>query len=220
MHNILIVEDDPISGEYLKKILLENGFAVCGIEDNAEDALSKIKQCHPDLVLIDVVLYGSKSGCELALDIRRFDNDLIIIFLSAHSDQSILDYALDVNAYCYLLKPYRDSEIITTVKMALQSHHSEVTTQQIHMQNNYSFQVNENHLFKNGTDTLLEGKLLDFIAILAKHKGYPVSYKQLSIELYGDESHINTLRSLVHRIKQKFPDLVLENVNKKGYILH
>ncbi len=220
MSNILIVEDEHISAQYLKKVLTQNDFNVCSIEDNAKDALRAIKKFKPELVLIDVMLYGNQSGCELALDIRRFDNEIIIIFLSAHSDANILEYALNVNAYCYLLKPYRDSEIVTTIKMAFQQYRSEIHVNSILLRRGYSFDTKERKLYRDKTDTLLHGKLLDFVELLAKNRGSCIEYNKISLEIYANKSNINTIRSLVHRIKQKLPDLEIRSISKKGYVLY
>ncbi len=220
MHDILIVEDDPISAAYLKKILVENGFSVCGIEDNADGALQAIRSLSPALVLIDVMLYGPKTGCELALEIRRFDPDVILIFLSAHSDDTILDYVLDVNAHCYLLKPYRDNEIVTTLKMALNCRPRHPEKRSVELENGYRYHLRDKKLFKDGSDTLLSGKPLQLIGILARCRGSVVSYEQLFIELYEGKQNLNTLRSLVYRIKRLHGDLQLQSISKKGYVLH
>jgi DNA-binding response OmpR family regulator len=220
MSNILIVEDEHISAQYLKKILEENNLKVCAIEDNAEDALQATKKLNPDLLLLDIMLYGQTSGCELALEIREFNNEIIIIFLSAYADDEMLEYALNVDAYSYLLKPYRDQEIITTIKMALQQHRSEKHFHSISLKNRYTYHITEARLLKKDVDTMLNGKRLELIAILAQKRAQAISLEEIAHKLYGDNFSINTLRSLVHRIKQNFPDLQIHNVPKKGYVLY
>ncbi len=220
MTDVLIVEDEFISAQYLKKLLEENGMTVCAIAENAEDALDAVRRCDPDLILVDIILEGNTSGCELALELRRFNQDIVIIFLSAHADQEMLDYALDVNAYSYLLKPYRDKEIVTTVKMALKQKRSRQPAEHIYLKNGYRFDREQGKLLKHNTDTLLSGKRLQLVALLAENRGSTVAFETISRSVNGNGGGINAVRSLVHRIKQGFPDLEIHSVSKKGYVLY
>ena len=220
MNKILIVEDDPISANYLKRILTDHHLEVCAIADNARDALAAFQHFQPHLVLLDVILDGSKSGCELAVDIRRQNNDTKLIFLSAHSEQSILDYAIDVNAYCFLLKPYRDEEILTTVKMALNDRNTMHRDEKILLQNSFMFDTDRQKLFFEGNEVPLTGKRLELVAFLARHPGISFSYEALCQHLYHGQLRLNALRSLIHRIKQQCPALQLKNIQDEGYVMY
>ena len=111
--NILIVEDDLIAGEYLTELLVDSGFNVYPVIDNAKEALAFIKDKKPDLILMDIMIKGNISGCELSMMVRSFNKAVLIIFLTAYSEEEMIAYALNAKAYSYLLKPYRDIELFS-----------------------------------------------------------------------------------------------------------
>ena len=67
---ILIVEDDAIIGENLKDSLINLGYAITGVENNKISAIKNTESNKPDLVLMDIMLNGEKSGIKIADDIR------------------------------------------------------------------------------------------------------------------------------------------------------
>ena len=85
MYKILIVEDELIAAEYLKMILEKKGWSVVDIVDNGVNALESVAKYNPHLVLMDIMIKGSKSGCEVAMNIRNISN-CSIIFTTAYAD--------------------------------------------------------------------------------------------------------------------------------------
>jgi len=71
MGKILIVEDEFIIAQDLRRILISLGHAVMGMAKSADEALEKIKNEKPDLVLLDIHILGELNGTELALKIRE-----------------------------------------------------------------------------------------------------------------------------------------------------
>jgi len=220
--NILIVEDDYISAEYLKKLLLENKLDVIDNVDNAKDALSICKNNTINLILMDIMIKGNISGCELALTLRQLKHTMPIIFLSAYSSEQMIEYALCANAYSYLLKPYRDTEIISTIKMALQlkSKSNKEDDTKILLKNNYLVDVKKEKIYKQSQEIFLSEKLLKLIILLAKNRGSSISNEQISLSVWGNIQNINTIRALIHRLKRKLPDLDIHNINKNGYVIY
>ena len=222
--NILIVEDDLVSAEYLRTICTDGGLHVYDAVDNAKDALSICKSKKPTLILMDIMIKGPISGCELAMQIRAFDLDVIIIFITAYTSEEMIDYALDANAYSYLLKPYRDVEIISTIKMSLRdSRKNTVTVEKnhiIHCKNGFHFDTNKDKLYRHHQEVLLSKKLVHLVKLLTKHRGSSVSYRQINNALWNEEKSINTLRAIIHRLKQQLPELDLHTVSKSGYVLY
>lgn len=221
-NRIMIVEDDLISAAYLKKLCRSEGFDVCAMADNAVDALELVKEEHPDLILMDIMIKGSQSGCELSMNIRTFDKEVAIIFLSAYSSDEMIEYALDAQAYSYLLKPYRDVEIVSTIKMALKQHKkkSKQEDEVIACKNGYSYLVNERKIMYYKEEIILTGKVLELFELMVKHRGSAVSYEQISFALWDEEQNMNTLRAIIHRLKTQLADLELHSVSKIGYVLY
>jgi len=85
----------------------------------SKEAIEQCKLFSPDLVLMDIMLKEQMSGCEAALQIKQYNQQIEIIFLSAFADREMIDYAVDCEACGYLMKPYRGNEIMATIRLAL-----------------------------------------------------------------------------------------------------
>jgi len=224
MHSkkIMIVEDDLIASAYLEKLLNKHDFTVCHKADNAEDALQLCKDEMPTLILMDIMIKGPLSGCDLAMQIRAFNENVIIIFLTAYSNDEMIESALDAKAYSYLLKPYRDIEIVSTIKMAIKERKQPLKDAIVVCKNGYVFDTKEEKLFYNNKEVLLSEKLRQLVKVLVKNKGSSLSYEQLSASVWESSQNvnINTLRALVHRLKTQLPGIDIHKVNKIGYVLY
>jgi CheY-like chemotaxis protein len=127
--SIFIVEDELIVSEDLRQTLEDLGYTVGGVAHSGEDALAGIGSALPDLVLMDVRLAGAMDGIETAGLIRdRFG--LPVIFLTAHSDKANVARAKLTGPYGYLLKPFSDRELHTTIEMALSRYHLDLLTRE------------------------------------------------------------------------------------------
>lgn len=115
---IVIVEDDVIPANYLKKILELEGHEVIAMIASGVEAIEVAKREKPDLIFMDVMLKDHISGAEAATKIHYAYPEILIVFLTAYSDKEMIDYAVESEAFAYLLKPYRDQEILATLKLA------------------------------------------------------------------------------------------------------
>lgn len=121
---VLIVEDEGIVALDLKRRLEKQGFAVTGIADNAIDALRLVEQSPPDLVLMDIILQGELDGIATAREVR-VRHDIPVVFLTAHSDSATVQRAKSALAYGYLIKPFEERELLTTIEIAVCLHQNE-----------------------------------------------------------------------------------------------
>jgi len=115
---ILIVEDDVIPANHLKKILELEGYEVIDMVATGVRAIEVAKKEKPDLIFMDVMLRDHISGAEAAREIFYSDPNIIIVFLTAYSDKEMIEFAVESDAFAYLLKPYRDKEILATLELA------------------------------------------------------------------------------------------------------
>lgn len=118
---ILVVEDDKILAIGLEKKLEDSGFAITGIASSGAEAIDSVREIQPDLVLMDIVLKGAMDGIETAKFIISL-YDIPIIYLTAYADDEILERAEKTCPYGYILKPYKDNELIANIKMAIYKH--------------------------------------------------------------------------------------------------
>ncbi|MCU7496334.1 MAG: PAS domain S-box protein [Ignavibacteria bacterium] len=123
--SIFIVEDESIVALDLKYSLESLGYSVCGIASNAEDGVKKILEAKPQLVLMDIGLEGSTDGITAAADIKSA-LDIPLIYLTANSDEATLNRAKVTDPFGYVLKPFDERELQTTIEMALYKYESEI----------------------------------------------------------------------------------------------
>ncbi len=116
--NILIVEDERIIALDLQGRLARFGYPKPVIATNGIDALKEIEIRKPDIILMDIMLSSGFDGIETANIINEKYN-IPIIFLTAYSDENTLERAKKAEPAAYLLKPFKERELFTTIEMAL-----------------------------------------------------------------------------------------------------
>ncbi len=119
--SIFIVEDERIVAEDIGETLKKLGYLISGIAVSGEIALEKIKDNHPDIVLMDIHLAGDMDGIEAAGQIHTLF-DIPVIYLTAYADNELLERAKVTEPYGYVLKPFNDREIHSVIEMALYKH--------------------------------------------------------------------------------------------------
>jgi PAS domain S-box-containing protein len=118
---ILVVEDEPIVARHIGMELTGMGYSVCGVAACGEDALRLAADTQPDLVLMDIVLKGALDGVETTRRLRQ-QMDIPVVYLSAHADEPMLRRVQETGPSGYLLKPYEERELHTTIQTALHNH--------------------------------------------------------------------------------------------------
>lgn len=118
---ILVVEDERIVAEDIKRSLSHAGYEVVGMVASGKDALLEVKEAKPDLVLMDIVLKGEISGIEAADRIHQ-EFDLPVVYLTAYADTDTLEKAKVTEPFGYILKPFDNRELASTIEMALYKH--------------------------------------------------------------------------------------------------
>lgn len=115
---IYLVEDMAISRASLESMLLFNDYEISGSTAKAETAWHELQKNQTDLVLIDINLAGEKNGIWLAQQIREYLN-IPIVYLTAYGDQQTLKEVLATKPNGYLMKPYQEPTLLTTITIAL-----------------------------------------------------------------------------------------------------
>jgi PAS domain S-box-containing protein len=115
---ILIVEDENIVANDIQKRLMNLGYNIVGIVSTGEEAVKKAIATSADLVLINVRLKGEMDGIETASALR-FQYGIAVVFLSAYADDDTLRRASKTEPFGYILKPFEERELHTTIEMAL-----------------------------------------------------------------------------------------------------
>ncbi len=132
--NIYVVEDMAITRRALELKLIQQDHVVIGSAANAEVAWHEIRTHTVDLVLIDIHLAGEKDGIWLARQIRTSLN-LPFIFLTAFGDDKTLEQVVGTQPNGYLMKPYNDATLLTTIRIAMEkAGNNELASQDQHIE--------------------------------------------------------------------------------------
>jgi len=115
---ILVVEDESIVAKDIQRTLEKLGYEVPATASSAASAFEKLEEIEPDLVFLDIKLKGDQDGVHIAEHIKdRYD--IPVIFLTSFIDQDTIDRAKVTEPYGYLVKPFNEGDLKTTVEMAL-----------------------------------------------------------------------------------------------------
>lgn len=115
---LMIVEDEIILAMELEEKLADMGYQVVGRVTSGEDALQKAGELLPDLVVMDIRLDGGLDGIETAKLLRK-KYAVPVVYLTAYTDEKTLQRAKLTEPFGYLVKPYSEQELRTTVEMSL-----------------------------------------------------------------------------------------------------
>jgi len=115
---ILVVEDEAIVALDIKSRLKRMGYDVVGVCATGEEAVVHVGRTRPELVLMDIMLAGDMDGIEAAGKIRE-EYGVPVVYLTAYADKQTLDRAKITNPFGYVIKPFEDRELLTTIEMAL-----------------------------------------------------------------------------------------------------
>ena len=121
---IFIVEDEGIVAADLEDRLKRMGYVVAGKAASGEKAVEQVATTKPDLVLMDIILKGEMDGVEAAELIQK-QQEIPVVFLTAHADDPTLKRARLAGPFGYVLKPFDERELRGAIEIAFYRAHVE-----------------------------------------------------------------------------------------------
>jgi len=118
---ILVVEDDNIIGMEIRDRVENLGYDVPAVLSYGEEAIAKVEVLKPDLILMDIQLRGKVDGIQAAEQIRR-NYDIPVVYLTAYADDNTLKRAKITEPFGYVIKPFEERDLASTIEMALYKH--------------------------------------------------------------------------------------------------
>ena len=220
---ILLVEDEPKTGEYLRQGLSEAGFVVDWTQDGAE-GLNLALQSFYDLVILDVMLPDS-DGFEMCRKIRA-TNDVPILMLTAKGEETDRIVGLELGADDYMPKPFSPRELLARLKAILRRSQGPSAPQSEIMRfGNLEIDLGSRSVRLDTKDFALTSYQFDILVALAKNAGRVLSRDQLMDLVKGEELeafdrtidvHISRIRSLIET-DPKHPKRII-TVRGAGYV--
>lgn len=227
--NVLVVEDENIVSKDIQHSLKKLGYNVVGAASTGEKAITLAHEHKPDVVLMDIMLKGDMNGIETASKIKESLN-IPVIYLTAYADEATLSKAKVTEPYGYIIKPFKEIDLHTSIEMALYKHgkESEVLKERDLLYSLVENKDTKNFIFVKSNSRLVKLKtediyfieaLKDYVVINTLNSRYTIhsTMKDIERKLPGDE-FIRVHRSFIVRLDKiaaiEQPNLILENDKK------
>lgn len=228
--NVLVVEDESIVSKDIQYSLKKLGYNVVGAASTGEKAFELAVNTKPDIILMDIMLKGDINGIETAERVKK-ELQIPIIYLTAYADEATLAKAKVTEPYGYIIKPFKEVDLHTSIEMALYkfSKEKEVLQQRDLLyslienkdQNTeFIFVKSKSKLVKiNTKDIYFVEALKDYVAINTLNSRYTIhSTMKDIVKKLPEEQFVRVHRSYIVRLDKitavEYPNLHLEN-NKK-----
>ncbi|MDX2359523.1 MAG: response regulator [Crocinitomicaceae bacterium] len=228
--NVLVVEDESIVSKDIQHSLKKLGYNVVGASATGELAIELAGSENPDIVLMDIMLKGEMNGIEAANQIKS-KHSIPIIFLTAYADEATLSKAKITEPYGYILKPFKEIDLHTTIEMAIYKHGKE---QEVVKERDLLYSIMENKeggkefIFVKSNSKLVKLKnneiyyieaLKDYVVIHTIDTRYTIHSTMKDIEAkMGNDQFLRVHRSYIVRLDKiatiEYPNLTLENIEK------
>src|SRR6266567_1784052 len=118
---ILIVEDNKTIADCMKIMLSQAGYCVADIVASGEEAVDIARKTLPDLILMDIKLWGELDGITAYEQIKK-TIDIPVVFVSAYADEDVIARAMQSKPSGYIVKPFKAVQLIGEVEKSLEWH--------------------------------------------------------------------------------------------------
>ncbi len=216
---ILYVEDELFLGKIVKETLESRGFEVV-MEMDGADVIRTFEDEKPDICILDVML-PNKSGFELAEDIRKLNDDVPIIFLTAKTQTDDVVYGFKIGANDYIRKPFSMEELIVRIENALRVKKEEgvlIPGDTIQM-GKYRFLLNKQFLSNGLEERRLSYRETELLKYLYSRRDHVIDRRDLLNHIWGNDSFFNSRNLDVYITKIRSylkDDPALEIITIKG----
>lgn len=189
MPKLLIIEDEFIIAEGIKLYFENNEYEV-NIATNSESAINFLNPHEFDAVICDINLQEEVTGIDIVKKYHRLERHGPVVFLTAYSNVEVMEAAENLLPYAYVLKPFHNKQLLTTLNLAIANFRKDHT---------------KNHTLSSLTETLTERE-----KEILEQLVYGKTNKEIGACLYISKFTVDT--HLKH-IKEKL------NLHKKGELI-
>ena len=216
--NVMLLEDDAIIAMDIETIIKSVEGLKCYNVSNMQDALKQAHKIHIDIAICDINLNGVISGIEVAKTMQKLYK-CQILFLTSYSDERTLIDASEVDFSGYILKPFKEEELLTQVRL-LANKARHCTVKEV-IDDNYYYDRKNHMLYFNEEPLILTPKEHQLFLLLLNAKTKMVPYGVIDSIIWQDSIVTDTTRrQLFHRLKAKTPGLTYESIAFGGYVFH
>lgn len=221
MNRILLIEDETLVSDVIKKYLEKEGYEVY-VTDNGSEALNLFRSLNPAMIILDLML-PDMDGEDICKEIRK-ESDVYIIMLTAKSSLEEKIEGLGIGADDYLIKPLSPRELVARVNAVFRRLGKE--DEDVIIINDGEIVINneERQVYKKGEVIDLTPNEFDILYTLAKNKGKVFSREMLIEIVFGMdfEGYDRTVDTHIKNIRKKIEEdsknpKYIHTVVKVGY---
>ena len=227
--SVLVVEDESIVSKDIQYSLKKLGYNVVGVAATGQKAIDLCGEKMPDIILMDIMLKGDINGIEASTRIKESYN-IPVIFLTAYADENTLSKAKVTEPYAYIIKPFKEIDLHTSIEMAFYKHSKEleVLKERDMLYNIVENKENKEFIFVKSKSRLIKlntkdiffiEALKDYVVINTINKRYTIHSTMKDIERKMPQDYfLRVHRSFIVRLDKiaeiEQPNLILEDNNK------
>jgi DNA-binding response OmpR family regulator len=217
---VFVVEDEQRISQFLKKGLTEKGYSV-DVAGDADAALERIAAAAPDLVILDLLLPGSRDGVELCRELRARGVRAKILMLTARDTVENKIEGLDAGADDYLVKPFSFRELLARIRALLRR--TEVQEPGPLVFDDLSYEPEAREVVRGQETvrlTVREGALFE---LLLRRRGKVVSRAEIQARIWDDSFDLSTniidvyINALRKKIDGGDREKLIQTVRGVGY---
>jgi two-component system copper resistance phosphate regulon response regulator CusR len=219
---ILVVEDEPKTGSYLKQGLEEAGF-VADLMNNGLDGLHQALSEAYDLVILDVMLPGM-DGWQILQGIRRAGKDVPVLFLTARDQVEDRVRGLEMGADDYLVKPFAFSELLARVRTLLRRG-GKAKESEILRVADLQLDLLRRRVTRAGKRIDLTAQEFSLLELLLRRQGEVLPRSLIASQVWdmNFDSDTNVIEVAIKRLRAKvdedFDAKLIHTVRGMGYVL-
>jgi len=220
---ILIVEDEPKTGEYLRQGLNEAGF-VADLAANGGDGLHLVLHGEYDLVILDVML-PELDGWQVLASLRRRGLEMPVLFLTARDQVEDRVKGLELGADDYLVKPFSFAELLARVRTILRRGRGGGLDSNVLRVADLELDLLRRRVTRGGKRIDLTAKEFGLLELLMRRQGEVLPRSLIASQVWdmNFDSDTNVIEVAMRRLRLKVDDgqpvKLIQTVRGMGYVL-
>ncbi len=219
---ILIVEDEPKTGDYLRQGLAEAGFIVDLARDGLDGIHLALTEDH-DLAILDIMLPGI-DGWQVLQSIRKAGKNIPVLFLTARDDVTDRVKGLELGADDYLVKPFVFSELLARVRTLLRRGGNVMKSERLRIAD-LELDLMRRRVVRSGKKIDLTSKEFSLLELLLRRQGEVLPRSLIASQVWdmNFDSDTNVIEVAIRRLRAKVDDdfepKLIHTVRGMGYVL-
>ena len=220
MHRILIIEDEPKAGEYMRSGLTEAGYVV-DVAANGITGLHLARELDFDLILLDVML-PDMDGWQVMTELNAHDVAAPVLFLTARGTLEDRLKGLASGAEDYLVKPFSFAELLARIRIVMRRGAREPVAELLELAG-LQMDVPKRRVVREGVRLTLTNKEFNLLHLFLTHQGQVLSRTLIASRVWdmNFDSDTNVVDVAVRRLRQKidepFSRRLIHTVHGVGY---